>query len=740
MSKRVLISLISGMLLTSLPWFATAETITQNRSEATNLGLYGGEVRDVATDPDGQHVYVTTYSPNGFFRSDDAGATWHGLDAEVYDLGEPRGVELDEDGNVYLLISDGLFKSTDHGVTLESIGNIDANGNNLIYHDGTLLVGRNDGAVSISTNQGSTFTTTDVIQTDSYVLSLAGSPTTDQYYAVLDDNNNGTLYVSNDGGNTWAEGSFDDISNRYTTIAVDPDDANHLLMLSYGEDEAPWQSYDAGTTWDQTDITGTTPTVITFDSTGRIYAGTAYSDNNGSTWSNLNTTTPSNRVSNVWPDATDDNRLYGSTFGAVAITSDRGVTWSDSNQGITAVTVYDVAQSADKETVWIATNAGLAHTTNFTAESPTWEFPINYDYYPNAVWVSPADSNIVVVGGYQALYRTTDGGNNWTTISNWDSDYAVQKVVSDPTDSTVVYAIGGTQNLTDAVTGAVMMSSDAGATWTDLAITDSAAGQAAVVTADGTLYVGAGAIDINADSATGVYKYDGSWTHLSDSPAEQITSLATDPDNANVLYATASNFNSNQQSDGGVYQSTDAGATWTKLSTTSSGLENASKYRVITMQNSTRTLYMAGTNIDNNAGTIWKSTDGGSSWGIYYTGLENETFNSLLFDGLVAGNTRGAYDIRGKAKFSTNKSATKISATVKDAATNKKLKHKKITLWKKKHGDWVKVDTDHSNSRGKVQFHIHPRSTSQYRLKYKPTGSAAEEYTTSRSNTIRISL
>ena len=148
---------------------------------------------------------------------------------------------------------------------------------------------------------------------------------------------------------------------------------------------------------------------------------------------------------------------------------------------------------------------------------------------------------------------------------------------------------------------------------------------------------------------------------------------------------------------------------------------------------------MAGTDIETNAGTIWKSTDGGSTWGVYYVGLENETFNSLLFDGLVAGNTRGAYDIKGKAKFRLKKSTEKITVALKDAATDKKLTRKKVTLWKKVSGNWKKIDTDRTNTQGKAVFHKRTKKTTRYKVKYKPTGTAAEEYTTS-TKRFRIQL
>lgn len=739
MRYRYALQLLGAFLLTLLPGIVSAETIAQDTATATNLGLYGGEVRDVASDPASDFLYITTYSPNGFFVSTNDGETWQGLDSEVYDLGEPRGVELDEDGNVYILMGDGVMKSSDNGSTLAVTGDVGAYGGTMIYNNNQLVVGRSDGAVSVSEDNGATFTTSEPIQDSSIVLSLTASPTPDTYYAVLDDNTNSTLYMSTNAGATWNPVNTDDVTNRFTTISVNPNDADHLIMLSYGEDVLPWQSFDGGATWEE--FSGvSTPGYVNFDASGRIYVGTNYSDDNGATWDQINTITPANRVSNIWIDSSDDSRIYGSTFGAVAISTDRGENWIDSNEGITAVTVHDVAQSADKNTVWIATGAGLAKTTDYTADTPTWEFPINYDYYPSAVWVSPADSNLVVVGGYLAIYRTTDGGETWDTIDNWNSDYAVKALAADPNDPTILYAVGGIQNTLDALTGVVMQSTDSGATWTDLEITDDAAVQTIDVAEDGAVYVGAGALDIRGDSATGIYKYYGStWTHLDGSPDEQITSIVADPDDATILYATASDFDSNQQTDGGVYKTTDAGTTWTALSS-NPGLEEASHYRVITIQNSTNTLYMAGTEILSGAGTIWKSTDGGANWGIYYTGLQNETFNTLLFDGLIAGNSRGAYDIRGKVSLTLKKGIDKLTATLKDAATDKKLQRKKVTLWKKNNGSWIKIDSDRTNSKAKAIFRIHPNKKSYYQVRYTPTGVAAEEYSSKRSRTVTVRI
>lgn len=735
-----------------LPIATAAETINQGSAQAVNLGLYGGEIRDLASDPNSDFIYVSAYSPNGFFVSDDNGATWQGLDQNVYDLGEPRGVEIDEDGNVYLLISDGLFKSTDNGTTLTEIGTSDIgqSGITFVYADNNLIVGDTQGRIITSSDKGETFATSSEMREDSYVLSVAAVADGSAYYAVLDNNTDGQLYISTNGID-WSAVDTSDITNRYTTIAVDPNNSDHLIMLSYGEDVDPWQSLDGGVTWDQFDVGGGTPSLMTADSSGRIYLGTAFSDDGGETWDVVNSFTPANRVSTVWPDSSNDDRLYGSTFGAVAISEDRGENWIDSNEGITAVTVHDVSQSTDKDTVWMATNAGLAKTTNFTDETPTWEFPINYDYYPNTVWVSPDHSDLVLVGGYEAIYRTTDGGESWDSVEEWNSVFAVQDFASHPNDPTRIYAVGGIQNVVDDITGVAMMSTDSGLTWTDLAITDDAAGQAAAVSQDGMLFVGAGALDINGESATGIYKYDSvNWEHLSGSPDEQITSIVAHPDNADILYATASDFNSYQQDDGGVYKTTDGGDAWTLLSTTDSDLLFGSKYRAITIQGSTDALYVAGTSIrlDEQLGALWKSTDGGKTWSDYYYGLQNETFNTLLFDGLIAGNSRGAYELHTKVNIRLRRryivrndvDKVQITATVTDGATHERLANVKMKLYKKKGNNWKKIDTDRTNSNGVAKFIVRPIKSTRYKIAYTPKGEAVEEYAEATSGVLRTKI
>jgi len=714
-----------------------AETINQTTARATNLGIFGGEVRDVAIDTTNNVWYITTYSPTGFFHSSDNGATWLGLDSTTNNLGQPSGVDIDADGNVFTIMGGNLYESTDHGITVTEIGDFNGYANLVHYADGILYVGRQDGNISISTNGGNSFSDVLVDRTDQYPVSLATSSTSNIVYVVMEDGNNSVLYVSSNGGHTWAVANTDDVAERYVVIAVDPTDETHLILTSHDESASNWQSYNAGATWDP--IVGVNYTkTVTFDSTDRIYMGVSYSDDNGVTWQSITDTTPSSRVNqSVWVDTSNNNNLFGASFAALAVSTDRGVTWTDSNNGITAVTVKDLAQSTDKNTVWAATNSGLAKTTDFLSASPTWEFPIFYDSFPESVWLDAANSDHVVVGGMGAMYVSTDGGDNWTTATGWDSNLTAYQIASAVGESNTLYAAAAVQSLEATRTGEVFSSTDGGATWTSLSIPGDAAVQSLAVTTTGEVYVGAGIIGISGAGATGIYNYDGTWHYLDNSPTEEITSIIVDRSDDNTLYATASDFSSTQTSAGGVYKTTDSGNSWTQLT---SGLENASQYRVISQQISTNTLYVSGTDTANNSGALWKSTDGGNTWGEYYVGLKDEDFNCLLFDGLMTGNSRGAYNLKGKAKLKITVTNTTLSSTLKDAATHKKLKHKKVTLWKKHNDSWTKIGTTTSNNKAKVHFTVHPRKKTTYRLQYKPTGQAAEEYTKSYSKTLTLTV
>lgn len=719
--------------------FSALPTHAQDAASVENLGLYGGEVRDIAVDPTSDYVYISTYSPNGFFISSDNGLTWSGM-PDGTDYGEPRGVEVTSDGTFYMLNNEGLLKSTDHGVTETSIGDVGAYAATFTTSGDMIVVGRTDGSIQVSTDAGSTWTTTAVVDSTSVISSISiGADSA--IYAMTSDGSSSALFTSTDDGATWNEIDMSSTGIVGSGVLALPSDSSFLLITPNSTSSHPFVSHDGGASWTDTGLTGYQTTTPTADSAGRIYIGNSYSDDNGDSWSSMNDTTPSSRVSGeIVADPDDVTHLFGATFGAMAISTDQGDTWADSNTGITAVTVKDIAQSTDKTVVWAATNAGLAKTTNFTDESgATWEFPIHYEYYPESVWVDPEDSNHVVVGGYTDIYVTTDGGDSWTTATGWESTFAVKQLIQDSSTGTL-YAAGAYQNFTDFKTGGVYQSVDGGLTWTSMDFFEGAV-QSLVIGADDVLYAGAGNIDLNADSLIGIYKYvDGSWIDLESSPNMEITALGVDPADTTHMFATAADFNttgSDSDTVSGFYVSEDAGDTWTRVT---SGLSDATKFRSMTVQASTEgatRVYLGGTNKLTNAGTIYKSIDAGASFGVYYTGLASESIYAFLFDGLLTGKSTGAYGMQTRVRMKVQKHAItvdgidkmRIRATLRDKATHQVLAHERVVLYRRVHGVWTLVKAKRTSLSGRVNFKVRPHAKARFKVVFEPTGTSAEEYT-----------
>ncbi len=153
-----------------------------------------------------------------------------------------------------------------------------------------------------------------------------------------------------------------------------------------------------------------------------------------------------------------------------------------------------------------------------------------------AIAVHPTNSNIVLVGAAQGgIWKSTDGAASFTSVSEPNlPSLAINVIRFAPSNPAIVYAGSGEPNGSTSIFGAgVFKSTDTGATWQ--ALPPSGAG------------------------------WD--FRYLS------IAGLQVDPTNANVLYVTTADMHTfldsfkppaaNRQT--GIYKSTDGGQTWTLL-------------------------------------------------------------------------------------------------------------------------------------------------------------------------------
>jgi len=250
---------------------------------------------------------------------------------------------------------------------------------------------------------------------------------------------------------------------------------------------------------------------------------------------------------------------------------------------VTGGRVHDIeVDPSDPSTIYVAAaSGGIWKTTNHgTIWKPIFEGQADNTFGdlaifrgdPRIVWAGTGEQNnrqSTSWGG--GVYRSTDGGATWTHVGLTETRH-IGRVVLHPTDPNVAYVAAVGNLWKPSADRGVFKTTDAGRTWTKV------------------LYV---------DTLTGA------------------TDLAMDPRDPNVLYAaTYQRLRSAFGFDGGgpgsaLYKSIDAGATWTKLE---NGIPAGDKGRIaIAISASTPNVLIALVEHATESGT-YRSEDAGATW------------------------------------------------------------------------------------------------------------------------------
>ncbi|MDE2127188.1 MAG: IPT/TIG domain-containing protein [Armatimonadetes bacterium] len=243
---------------------------------------------------------------------------------------------------------------------------------------------------------------------------------------------------------------------------------------------------------------------------------------------------------------------------------------------------------------------------------------------------SPTDANTIYVasaGG--GVWKTTNGGALWTPLTDAEPDLAMGAIAVAPSNASVIYAgTGEANNAGDSRYGlGILVSTDAGATWTletgpSNAFVGLTTSRIAVDPADAkTVYAAMADFGANGKfGTTGIYKStDGGATWANTTAAVSTTDPFSDvvinPTTPSTLYCAVGNVGGSASN--GVYESTDAGTTWSLLSGHPNGAAaaNVGWIHLAIAQSSPSTLYSTVENINTNGVFgVFKSTDGGTTW------------------------------------------------------------------------------------------------------------------------------
>ena len=228
----------------------------------------------------------------------------------------------------------------------------------------------------------------------------------------------------------------------------------------------------------------------------------------------------------------------------------------------------------------------------------------------------PQNGNIVYVaspGG--GAYKSTNGGASWTRLGGLPYQ-AINSIAIDPLNPNVVYFATGHYNGSgsDLLSMGVYKTLDAGATFELLAATVPTTANTDWLRVTRVMTHTETANLVFAGTAAGFFRStDGgaTWTKVSPVPTYEI---AIDPANpANMLRG---------RFDGAVSFSTNAGASWGQVQIVPASTTVNIRTRVKYAKSAPGVVYAA---VDQNAGELHKSVDGGTTWSKVSTPAHNGT-------------------------------------------------------------------------------------------------------------------
>jgi uncharacterized protein (TIGR03437 family) len=250
----------------------------------------------------------------------------------------------------------------------------------------------------------------------------------------------------------------------------------------------------------------------------------------------------------------------------------------------------------------------------------------------NAIAIDPRDSNVVYIAAADGgVWKTTDGGANWTPLTDGQPTLATGAIALDPQNPDVVYVGTGEENFAqDSYYGeGILKSTDGGKTWTNIVglFEQDFIGAIAVHPTDSNVLVCAAQSGVWRSADAG-----NSWTRTLSFPvndsagtprvhgtaASSAISVLFDASNVQSVYASLGRPKGDASN--GVYHSNDGGLTWTRVTgTNNAALPTSDVGRVeLTMAPSApATLYAQISSATKAFGTLlglYKSTDAGATW------------------------------------------------------------------------------------------------------------------------------
>lgn len=500
-----------------------------------------------------------------------------------------------------------------------------------------LWVGAASGGLWKTTNGGGTWTTNTDGLASIGISDIAidpNPPYTTMYIATGDRDAGDTYSVgvlkSTDGGSNWSPTGLNwDTGDYYVIgrILIDPSNSNILIAATNG---GIWRSTNGGTNWSMVQNGNFKDLEFKPGNSSVAYAsgtGVYKSSNNGQTWSVLSTGLPASGV----------NRY------AIAVSADN------------AAKIYVLASRSDNnglKGVYVSDNEGTSFTEVKNQNSPNllgWKGDGSdaggQGWYDLCIAVSPLDEDLVYVGGVN-IWVSTNGGSGWTPCAIW-TDHpsynpgSVYPVVH--ADHHDLYFIPGTSSLFSCHDGGINITENSGASWTYIGsgIRNSQFYKFGTYRSNSSLLIG-GCQDVGTKLKNG-----SSWSDVIGGDGMECLIA---PTNSSVMWGSLYY--------GDLRKSTDGGTVFSQKMT---GINESGNWVTPFAIHPTdiNTLYAGYIN-------IWKTTNGGTSWGKTTSFAGSNKFSILKIakanpDYIIAGYCIGSSNT---VKLSTNSGSSWATVSV----------------------------------------------------------------------------
>ena len=224
----------------------------------------------------------------------------------------------------------------------------------------------------------------------------------------------------------------------------------------------------------------------------------------------------------------------------------------------------------------------------------------------NCIAFDPVEPNIIWIGSPAGgLWKSVDGGSNWTTNTDNLPVIGVSHIAIDPNDSQIMYIVTGDADATDTYSIGILKSIDGGTSWNTTGLSYTVDQEKTVNKViinpnftDSLYAVTNSNIMISTDAGS-------SWQ--SAGPLGRWRDIEFKPNNSNILYAAKQSGGSST-----IYRTNDGGTNWNQIVNGLTG----SRYRpliAVTPANP-EVIYALFSESDYSFHGLYKSVDSGDNW------------------------------------------------------------------------------------------------------------------------------